>query len=191
MIDPLQASLTVSSSGLQAQSQRVLVATENLANLNSTGKTPGADPYTRKLITFEPDFDRELGASKVKAGEITLDRTPYPVQKDPGNPAADAAGYVQVPNVDMLSRWPTSARPTGPIRPICKWSNRRVTCIAIDHRSVEEADGCIPRFDLGESPAAGGARRGGYGASSLSTRRRRGAGIVGPTPRISAKCWRN
>jgi flagellar basal-body rod protein FlgC len=102
-VDPLQAALTVSGSGLQAQSQRVLVATENLANLNSTGRTPGADPYTRKLIAFEPDFDRELGASMVKAGDISLDRkTPYPIQKDPGNPAANAAGYVKFPNVDML-----------------------------------------------------------------------------------------
>jgi flagellar basal-body rod protein FlgC len=102
MIDPLQASLAVSSSGLNAQSQRVLVATENLANLNSTGRTPGADPYARKLIAFEPDFDRELGAAMVKAGEITRDPTPFPVQKDPGNPAADASGYVKFPNVDML-----------------------------------------------------------------------------------------
>lgn len=102
MIDPLQAALTVSGSGLQAQSQRVLVATENLANLNSTGRTPGSDPYTRKLITFEPEFDRELGASMVKAGEIINDRAPYPIQQDPGNPAANAAGYVKLPNVDML-----------------------------------------------------------------------------------------
>lgn len=102
MIDPLQAALDVSGSGLQAQSRRVLVATENLANLNSTGATPGANPYTRKLITFEPDFDRELGASKVKAGDVIFDRTPYPLQKDPGNPAADGAGYVKFPNVDML-----------------------------------------------------------------------------------------
>jgi flagellar basal-body rod protein FlgC len=102
MIDALQSSLAVSSSGLQAQSQRVLVATENLANLNSTGKAPGADPYTRKLVTFETDFDRELGANMVKAGEITRDPAPYPVQKDPGNPAADASGFVKFPNVDML-----------------------------------------------------------------------------------------
>jgi flagellar basal-body rod protein FlgC len=103
MVDALQASLIVSASGLRAQSQRVLVASQNLANINSTGKTPGSNPYTRKLIRFEPEYDRELGASTVKAGDITFDRaTPYSVQKDPGNPAADASGYVKFPNVDML-----------------------------------------------------------------------------------------
>ena len=52
MIDPLQASVQIASSGLEAQSTRLRVVSENLANANSTGRTPGAEPYRRKTTTF-------------------------------------------------------------------------------------------------------------------------------------------
>ena len=45
MIDALQAALRVAGSGLSAQSARLRVVSENLANAQSTGATPGADPY--------------------------------------------------------------------------------------------------------------------------------------------------
>ena len=61
MIDPLQASLRVAGSGLAAQSARLRVVSENMANAQSTGTTPGADPYRRKTITFESEFDRASG----------------------------------------------------------------------------------------------------------------------------------
>lgn len=53
MIDPLVASLKISSSGLRVQSQRMRIVSENLANVQSTGDTPGANPYQRKTITFK------------------------------------------------------------------------------------------------------------------------------------------
>ena len=52
MIDALQAALRVAGSGLSAQSARLRVVSENLANAQSTGATPGADPYRGKTITF-------------------------------------------------------------------------------------------------------------------------------------------
>jgi flagellar basal-body rod protein FlgC len=33
---------------------------------------------------------------------VGVDRTPFKVQLDPGNPAADAKGFVKMPNVDLL-----------------------------------------------------------------------------------------
>ena len=57
MLDALQASLTVASSGLEAQSTRMRVVSENLANASSTGRTAGGDPYQRKTITFDAAMD--------------------------------------------------------------------------------------------------------------------------------------
>lgn len=103
MVDSLQVSMRVASSGLQAQSHRVRVVSENLANHDSTGHTPGANPYTRKTIAFGAAFDRELGAAMVRIKRIDYDKTPYPVQHDVAHPAADANGLVKHPNVNMLT----------------------------------------------------------------------------------------
>lgn len=102
MIDPLIASTKLSSAGLEAQSARLRVISENVANAQSTGRTPGSDPYTRKTITFKSELDRVLGASSVSVKEIGTDEAPFPVEYDPGNPAADENGMVKKPNVNML-----------------------------------------------------------------------------------------
>lgn len=102
MIDPLIASTKLSSAGLEAQSARLRVVSENLANAQSTGRTPGSDPYARKTITFKAELDRALGASSVSVKEIGTDEAPFPVEYDPGNPAADENGMVKKPNVNML-----------------------------------------------------------------------------------------
>jgi len=102
MIDPLQVSLKIAASGLEAQSKRVRIVSENLANAQSTGNTPGADPYTRKTISFETEVDRITGANLVRVESIDFDRSPYRIEHDPGHPAANASGYVKLPNVNML-----------------------------------------------------------------------------------------
>jgi flagellar basal-body rod protein FlgC len=103
MPDPLQATLRIAGSGLEAQSVRLRVISENIANAQSTGDTPGADPYTRQTISFDSALDRSLGAPLVRVKTIGRDDAPYKVEHDPGNPAADAAGFVKMPNVDVLT----------------------------------------------------------------------------------------
>ena len=103
MPDPLQATLRIAGSGLEAQSVRLRVISENIANAQSSGDTPGADPYTRQTISFDSALDRSLGAPLVKVKTIGRDDAPYKVEHDPGNPAADAAGFVKMPNVDVLT----------------------------------------------------------------------------------------
>lgn len=103
MIDPLIASSKLSASGLQAQSVRMRVVSENIANANSTGRTEGSDPYTRKTVTFRAELDRALGAAPVAVKSIGADQSEFPVQHDPGNPAADANGMVKMPNVNVLT----------------------------------------------------------------------------------------
>lgn len=102
MIDPLQASSRLAGAGLEAQSMRLRIVSENIANAQSTGKTAGSDPYARKTITFRSELDRALDTASVKVKEIGTDQAPFRVEYDPGNPAADENGYVKMPNVNML-----------------------------------------------------------------------------------------
>ena len=103
MIDSLQAALRVAGSGLSAQSARLRVVSENLANAQSTGATPGSDPYRRKTISFENTFDRVAGQSIVGVKSVGEDPSDFIIQQDPGNPAADEKGAVKMPNVNMIS----------------------------------------------------------------------------------------
>ena len=94
--------MAVAASGLRAQNLRMRIISENIANANSTSPTPGGEPYRRKIATMKPEFDRELGATVVETGKPMLDRSDFRSQYDPGNPNADAKGYVKLPNVDAL-----------------------------------------------------------------------------------------
>jgi len=102
MIDPLSATLQIAAAGHDAQPSRMRVVAENLANAQSTGGSPGADPYRRKTITFSAELDRLTGASLVEVENIGRDMSAFRVEFDPSHPAADEAGYVKLPNVNML-----------------------------------------------------------------------------------------
>jgi flagellar basal-body rod protein FlgC len=102
MIDPLTGSLSISGSGLQAQSERMRIVSENIANAQSTGNAPGADAFRRKLIAFESAPQTDMPFSRVEVAAITRDTAPFRVEIEPGHPAADAEGRVKYPNVSML-----------------------------------------------------------------------------------------
>ena len=101
-MDNLAATFTVAGSGIFAQSQRIRVASENLANAESTGASPGANPYTRKVISFASELDEASGANLVRVGDTELDSSPYRIERIPGHPAADQNGNVKLPNINML-----------------------------------------------------------------------------------------
>src|SRR5579862_519049 len=102
MRDPLQSALKIAGSGLEAQSARLRVISENIANAQSLGATPGSLPYARKTITFDDEIDRASGAALVRVKSIGVDPTRFKAEYDPTSPAADANGYVKTPNVDLL-----------------------------------------------------------------------------------------
>lgn len=95
-------SLIVAASGMRAQSDRMRIIAENIANANSTAATPGGDPYRRKIATVRSEFDRALNATLVTPGKPIADQSEFRTQYDPGNPNADAKGYVKLPNVNAL-----------------------------------------------------------------------------------------
>jgi len=98
----LTKAIAIAGSGMQAQTERLTVIAQNLANESTTGSTPGADPYRRKTITFQDVLDPTTGVDLVTAGPVGLDQSPFPLRYDPANPAANAQGYVKEPNVNTF-----------------------------------------------------------------------------------------
>ena len=95
-------SIFVAATGLQAQNGRMRVIAENIANADSTGRTPEEDPYRRKIPTFRATLDRELNAEVVELGPLEIDQSAFRMRYEPGHPAADADGNVKLPNVSTL-----------------------------------------------------------------------------------------
>ncbi|MBN9333785.1 flagellar basal body rod protein FlgC [Devosia sp.] len=95
-------SIGIAATGLHAQSARMRVIAENIANADSTATTPGGDPYRRRVPTFETVMNNELGGRVVSMGKVAYDQSDFNSRYEPGHPAADANGYVQYPNVNTL-----------------------------------------------------------------------------------------
>jgi flagellar basal-body rod protein FlgC len=103
MADPtVNATLSIAASALQAQQSRMRVIAENLANADSVSTTAGGDPYQRQIPVFAPE-EVQKGATGVRMTGVRPDLTPFTIQHDPGNPAANANGDVKLPNVDSLT----------------------------------------------------------------------------------------
>lgn len=100
-IRPADASMMVAASALRAQQQRMRIIAENIANASSVSKTAGGDPYQRRMAVFTPTTMAE-GGRGVRVSQVKPDQAPFKLEHDPGNPAADAKGYVKLPNVDPL-----------------------------------------------------------------------------------------
>jgi flagellar basal-body rod protein FlgC len=98
----LDKAMTISARGMDAQTARLRVIAENMANQDSTGSTPGAAAYRRKTITFENRMDQSLGVSTVQVKHIGTDPGEQQLRYDPSNPAANKDGYVKQPNVNSF-----------------------------------------------------------------------------------------
>ena len=99
----LEKSLQISFAGMAAQGTRLRVVSENLANADSTAQTPGGEPYRRKVVTFKSVLDKSIGATSVKVDRIAAGSGEFERRYDPSHPAADAEGYVLMPNVNPLT----------------------------------------------------------------------------------------
>jgi len=97
----LFTSMKVSATALEAQKIRLNVCASNLANVNSTRTADGGGPYRRKDVRFQSVL-LEQGVSAVDVTEIVEDPRPFRRVYDPGHPDADAAGYVELPNVNVI-----------------------------------------------------------------------------------------
>jgi flagellar basal-body rod protein FlgC len=98
----LYDSLYISASGMKAQSDRLRVVSENIANADSTGEQPGDDPYRRKVVSFKSELNRELGVEQIKVDKREFDNAPFVRKYDPYHPMADKDGYVMMSNVKPM-----------------------------------------------------------------------------------------
>jgi len=99
-VSPTGVSQAIAVSALRAQQARMRIIAENLANANSTSRTAGGDPYRRQEPIFQPS--KVAGGTGVKMSRTAPDPTAFKSDYEPGNPSADAQGYVKTPNVDPL-----------------------------------------------------------------------------------------
>jgi len=131
-LDRIFAGLNISSMGLSAQRRKMNAISENLANVETT-RTAQGGPYKRKIVLMRAKsaqmfstLVRQAGLQlsgtnpeHMQGGEAGFsDSTSVPggveVQEkddgappktvyDPSNPDADADGYVQMPNVNVVT----------------------------------------------------------------------------------------
>ncbi len=102
MAGNLSVSADIAVSGMKAQAERLRVISENMANADSVGIRPGEDPYRRQVVTFKNYIDKETGAQMVKVDKVVPDKSAFQMKYMPNHPAANAQGYVAMPNVNPL-----------------------------------------------------------------------------------------
>lgn len=104
-------SMRISASGLSAERLRLDTIASNIANVTTTRGENG-QPYRRKVAVFQANLDNELNKTTgkyedrllgVKAVGVEEDKSPLRRVYDPTHPDADAEGYVNMPNVNILN----------------------------------------------------------------------------------------
>lgn len=102
MAGNLTLSADIAASGMKAQSERLKVISQNMANADSVSADPNGEPYRRQVVSFQNYLDPATGAQKVRVSKIVKDMSPFEKKYEPNHPAADAQGYVSLPNVNPL-----------------------------------------------------------------------------------------
>lgn len=97
---PSNAAQAIAATALRAEQARMRIIAENIANANSTSRSPGGDPYRRQVPVFEPI--RTDAGQGVKMVRVVPDQSDFKIEYDPSHPSAGADGYVKMPNVNTL-----------------------------------------------------------------------------------------
>jgi flagellar basal-body rod protein FlgC len=95
--------LSIAGSALDAQSERITLIAENLANANSV-ESPEGGPYQRRIPVFEATAvgDESGEGLGVKLANVVRDQTPPKLTYDPSNPLADKSGMVKQPSINPV-----------------------------------------------------------------------------------------
>ena len=105
-------SMSIVGSGMTAQQLRLDIISENITNVNTT-RTEAGGPYRRKLVVMQEQSPFQSALQKalngvegqgggVRVTEIAEDDSDFKLVYDPTHPDANADGYVEMPNVDMV-----------------------------------------------------------------------------------------
>jgi flagellar basal-body rod protein FlgC len=110
----LARSMAISGSALTAERLRLDIIANNLANANTT-RTPEGGPYRRQMAVFAPRGEQvqfmypgiepkpPFRGQGVRVVGIVQDKSAFKRVYDPGHPDADGAGYVSLPNVNVVT----------------------------------------------------------------------------------------
>ena len=91
----------IAGSAMTAQSQRMNTTASNLANADSIAG-PDGQPYRARQVVFEMAPSDGQGIGGVRVAHVIEDPSPMRMLHDPKNPAANAEGYVTMPNVNVV-----------------------------------------------------------------------------------------
>lgn len=109
------SAIDASGSGLTAERLRMDVISNNIANANTT-RTAEGGAYRRKVVVFEPRTEeasrfaqvlanetKQKPGNGVRATQITGDMSPFRMVYEPGHPDANQEGYVEMPNLNIVT----------------------------------------------------------------------------------------
>ncbi len=99
LADSLKQAVEIAAHGSKFQAERLKVAAENLANENSTGVSPGANAYRRKIIFPQNTYDKKLATHVLITKKIDTDNSDFIMKYEPHHPAANVDGLVKYPNI--------------------------------------------------------------------------------------------
>lgn len=91
----------IAGSALTAQSARLNAVASNLANADSVVGADG-QPYRAKQVVFQATPMGNDGGQGVRVTQVVQSAAPLRMTYDPTNPAANADGYVAMPNVNVV-----------------------------------------------------------------------------------------
>ena len=101
--------MEISASGLGAEHSRLSVIFQNIANASVTPSSPGEAPYRRQHVMFQTVLEDSLARKSgvpvggVRVSGVRSDSAAFRRVRMPGHPAADADGWVRMPNVDIAT----------------------------------------------------------------------------------------
>ena len=97
-INSTSSPIDIAVSGLRAQSMRLNVIVNNVANAGTT-KTESGKPYCRQDIVLSTSSDSLEGVTSVEL--ISDTSAEFKTVYQPGHPDADGEGFVLMPNVEL------------------------------------------------------------------------------------------
>jgi flagellar basal-body rod protein FlgC len=92
-MNPLKATMMQAVQGMELQSKRMGISSENISNVD----TPG---YRRKLLMVSP---QQTAGDQFMETRVRLDQSEGVRSFDPEHPMADADGYVTMSNVSLVT----------------------------------------------------------------------------------------
>ncbi len=110
-MDNMLSAFDISGSGLSAERVRMNVIANNIANANAT-ETQEGGPYRREQVEFSSMLSNAMNNGEIKGAErlggvkvqrITKSTEPFNKVYIPGHPKADANGFVNMPNVSVMT----------------------------------------------------------------------------------------